>query len=110
MLRSLRKYSFFLGIYGVVSPVAAQTADTIYHGGAIVTVDEKNPSAEALAVKGGRIVAVGKTDEVLKMKGDATKLVDLGGKTLVPGFLDGHSHFINCLQVAQQANCFAPPA
>ena len=88
----------------------AQYAETIYHGGDIVTVDEKNPTAEALAVKDGKIIAVGKKDEVLKFKGDATKLIDLGGKSLVPGFLDGHSHFINCLQVSRQANCFAPPA
>lgn len=90
--------------------VFGQTADVIYHGGDIVTVDDKNPTAEALAVKDGRIVAVGKKDAVLKLKGEPTKLVDLGGKTLIPGFLDGHSHFINCLQVSRQANCFAPPA
>ena len=88
----------------------ADTADVIYHGGDIVTVDDKNPTAEALAVLKGKIVAVGTKADVLKLKGEATKLVDLGGKTLVPGFLDGHSHFINCLQVANQANCFAPPA
>lgn len=84
--------------------------DTIYHGGDIVTVDDKNPTAEALALKDGKIVAVGKKDDVLKLKGAATRLIDLQGKTLVPGFLDGHSHFINCLQVSRQANCFAPPA
>ena len=88
----------------------ADTADVIYHGGDIVTVDDKNPTAEALAVSKGKIVAVGTKADVLKLKGETTKLVDLGGKTLVPGFLDGHSHFINCLQVAHQANCFAPPA
>ncbi len=89
---------------------AQAPADAIYHGGNIVTVDDKNPMAEALAVKHVKIVAVGNKVDVLKLKGDTTKVIDLGGKTLVPGFLDGHSHFINCLQVAQQANCFAPPA
>lgn len=85
-------------------------ADAIYFGGSIVTVDEKLPMAEALAVRAGKIVAVGKKEDVLKWKGDSTKLRDLGGKALVPGFLDGHSHFINCLQVSRQANCFSPPA
>jgi predicted amidohydrolase YtcJ len=85
-------------------------ADAIFHGGDIVTVDDRNPSAEALAVKKGKIIAVGKKADVLKFKGSPTKLIDLGGKTLVPGFLDGHSHFINSLQVSRQANCFAPPA
>jgi predicted amidohydrolase YtcJ len=96
-----------------LAPVAARAADpadAIYHGGDIVTVDDKNPTAEALAVKGGKIVAIGTKADVLKLKGDGTKLIDLKGKCLVPGFLDGHSHFINCLQVSRQANCFAPPA
>lgn len=99
----------FAGVF----PIAAQgsdPADTIYHGGDIVTVDDKKPNVEALAVKDGKILAVGKKDELLKLKGDSTKLIDLKGRTLVPGFLDGHSHFINCLQVSRQANCFAPPA
>jgi predicted amidohydrolase YtcJ len=106
-----------LGLLGlllaVLVPESARSqgpADSIYHGGDIVTLDDNNPSAEALAVKGGKIVAVGKKADVLKLKGDATKVIDLGGKTLVPGFLDGHSHFINSLQVSRQANCFAPPA
>ncbi len=72
---------------------AADTADAIYHNGPIVTVNDAAPSAEALAVKDGRILAVGKKDDVLKTKGDTTKLVDLGGKTLTPGFIDGHAHF-----------------
>ena len=55
-------------------------------------------------------MAVGKKDDVFKLKGDATKVIDLKGKTLAPGFIDGHSHFINSLQVSRQANCFSPPA
>ncbi len=89
---------------------AQNPADAIYHGGDIITVDDKNPSAQAVAVKGGEIVAVGQQDDVFKFKGDATRVIDLKGKTLVPGFIDGHSHFINSLQVSRQANCFSPPA
>ena len=88
----------------------AVNADAIYHGGDIVTMDDKNPTAEAIAVKDGKIVAVGKKDAVLKLKGDGTKVIDLGGKTMLPGFIDGHSHFINWLLVSRQANCFSPPA
>ncbi len=47
---------------------------------------------------------------MFKFKGDATRVIDLKGKTLAPGFIDGHSHFINSLQVSRQANCFSPPA
>lgn len=71
---------------------SAQIADTIYHGGTIITVNDEAPSAEALAVKDGRILAVGPKADVLQKKGDATRMVDLGGKTLIPGFIDPHSH------------------
>jgi predicted amidohydrolase YtcJ len=112
MERSMKRRWLTLSIVIVSTFCArsrAQLADTIYHGGDIVTVDDKHPSAEALAVKDGNILAVGNKDEVFKTKGPATRLYDLQGKTLVPGFVDGHSHFINCVQMAQQANCFAPP-
>jgi len=86
-------------------------ADTIYMGGEIVTVNEKQPSAEALAVKGGKIVAVGTRSDVEGAhKGANTKIVDLGGKALLPGFLDAHSHYINSLTVANQVKLYAPPA
>jgi predicted amidohydrolase YtcJ len=68
------------------------TADTIYHGGPILTMVADGDRAEALAVKDGHILAVGTMAEVMARKGDATKLVDLGGKTLLPGFIDPHSH------------------
>ena len=85
-------------------------ADAIYLGGAIVTIDDTNPGAEAIAVKDGKIMAVGKRDEVDKCQGPGTKVIDLSGKTLLPGFIDGHSHFINSLLVSTQANCYSPPA
>jgi hypothetical protein len=87
----------------------AQTADTIYHGGPIVTVNDAQPSAEALAVKDGKILAVGKKDDVLKTKGEATRVVDLGGKTLLPGFVDGHCHFNGLGAQAIFANLLAAP-
>jgi predicted amidohydrolase YtcJ len=87
----------------------AQTADTIYHGGPIVTVNDAAPSAEALAVKDGKILAIGKKDNVLKTKGDGTKVVDLGGKTLAPGFIDGHAHLFQFGTQAVGANLLAPP-
>lgn len=94
----------------LVSPaLAADTADAIYHGGDIVTVDDKNPTAEAVAVKDGKIVAVGKKDDVLKLKGENTKLIDLKGKCLVPGFIDGHAHFMGFGSQAVGANLLAPP-
>ncbi|MFM8408834.1 MAG: hypothetical protein ACKOCT_01030, partial [Alphaproteobacteria bacterium] len=72
---------------------AGEPADTIFHGGTIVTVDEKQPEVEALAVKDGRIVAVGKDSEVLAVRrGPSTRVVDLRGHTLMPGFVEPHVH------------------
>jgi predicted amidohydrolase YtcJ len=86
-------------------------AEIIYVGGDIVTINDSQPSAEALAVKGGKILAVGARADVEKAhKGASTQVVDLGGKTLMPSFIDAHSHYINALSVASQAKLYAPPA
>ena len=75
------------------TPEPKAAADTIYTGGDIVTMHDKAPSAQALAVKDSRILAVGdrKTVEA-GHKGAKTKVVNLAGKTLLPGFIDAHSH------------------
>lgn len=86
-------------------------ADVIYTGGEIVTMSDAQPAASALATKGGRIMAVGDAADVLaKHKGAATRVVDLAGKALLPGFIDGHSHYFNSLQVAGQCKLYAPPS
>ena len=83
--------------------VFGQTADTVYYNGSILTMAGKEPTyVEALAVKDGMIVVAGSKADALKMKNDTTKVVDLGGKALLPGFLDAHSHYINSLLVANQ--------
>ncbi len=88
-----------------------QTADTIFSGGSILTMAGPTPVyIEALAVEDGKIIAAGSWDVVLQTKGDATKIVDLDGKTLLPGFIDAHSHYINSLLVANQCKLYAPPS
>jgi predicted amidohydrolase YtcJ len=67
-------------------------ADTIFYGGDIITVTDKTPYAEALAVKGETIIAVGEHEEVFRNKGPETQLIDLAGKTLMPGLVEPHSH------------------
>ncbi len=90
---------------------AATTADAIYSGGDIVTVNDAQPSAEAVAVKDGKILAVGARAAIeTAHKGAGTRLVDLAGRTLVPGFIDAHSHYFSSLTVANQVNVYAPPA
>jgi hypothetical protein len=86
-------------------------ADTIYLGGDIVTLNDAQPSADALAVKDGKILAVGARTEIESAhKGETTRIVDLAGKALLPGFLDSHSHYVSALSVANQVNVYAPPA
>jgi predicted amidohydrolase YtcJ len=85
------------------------TADTIFTNGDIVTMTDKAPAADALAIKDGRILAIGTEAEVLATQGPGTRKIDLGGRTLLPGFLDGHSHFINAIRMASWANVSAPP-
>lgn len=93
------------------SPDAANTADVIYFGGPIVTVNDAQPTAEAVAVKDGKILMVGARADLEKFhKGSTTVMIDLGGKTLLPAFIDAHSHYINSLTVANQVNLYPPPA
>ena len=90
--------------------VPAVVADTLYFGGPIVTVNDAQPSAEALAVEDGRILAIGRKAEVeTAHKGPTTKLVDLGGRTLATGFVDGHAHFLGFGSQAVGANLLNPP-
>ena len=106
---------FFLAALSIsnltLSHASTPMAETIYHNGPILTMAGKEPAyVEALAVKDGKIALAGSMDAALKMKGEATKLVDLGGKALLPGFLDAHSHYINSLLVANQCKLYAPPS
>ena len=85
-------------------------ADRIIRGGPIVTVNPGQPAAEAVAIAGGKIVAVGDEADVMQHKGEATEVTELAGRTLVPGFIDGHSHFCSLIDVLTQALCASPPA
>ena len=69
-------------------------ADLILINGNIITVEENFPEAEALAVKGDRIMSLGKNDEILKYKGEHTKVIDVEGRTVIPGLIDAHMHFV----------------
>jgi len=84
-------------------------ADSIYLNGEIVTVDDEQPTAEAVAVRNGIIVGVGSESEILDMRDESTVVRDLGGRTLVPGFIDGHAHFGGFGAQAVGANLLASP-
>jgi hypothetical protein len=83
---------------------AGETADVIFINGDLYTVDEKNPQAEALAVKAGRIIAVGTTEEIESFRSDSTEVVDLEGQFVMPGFIEGHGHYSGLGQSLIQLN------
>jgi len=69
-------------------------ADLVLINGVVATVDESNPPAEAVAVKEGKIFAIGSTEEIEKLVGDSTQVIDLKGSFVMPGFNDSHAHFL----------------
>jgi predicted amidohydrolase YtcJ len=89
--------------------VHAQTADHIWSGGPILTMNDSAMRAEAIAEAGGKIVAVGSKAEVMKLKGPKTQVIDLKGRTMVPGFIDPHGHMVVGGLQALAANLLAPP-
>src|ERR1700741_1175183 len=76
------------------APGAPAAADLTLSNGKIVTVDERFTIAQAVAVKGDRIVAVGSTQEIAKLAGPNTRTVDLRGRTAIPGLIDNHLHLL----------------
>ena len=89
--------------------MAERIADTIYIGD-IVTMDDKNPSAEALVVRDGTIVFVGEKAGALEWRGTPTVVVELGEHALLPGFIDAHGHIGLLTLYASFANVQPPPA
>ena len=84
----------FLGTLAACSlfPLEQQKPDLILYNGNILTVNDREPRAQAIAIARGRFLAVGSDSEVLNLAGAASKKTDLGGKTVTPGFIDAHSH------------------
>lgn len=72
--------------------IAADAPDLIVHHAKIVTADHAFSIREAMAIRDGRIVALGPNDEVLKARDDRTRVVDLAGRTVLPGLMDSHTH------------------
>jgi predicted amidohydrolase YtcJ/regulation of enolase protein 1 (concanavalin A-like superfamily) len=94
-----------------VPPEPIESADLIFTNGNIITIDENQPLTEAIAIRDGLIQAVGTNDEILALQGTDTVAIDLQGQTMMPGFVDPHTHIFNDssrflgksdLQLAQQ--------
>lgn len=71
-----------------------EIADLIYTNGMILTMERNQPTAQAIAIKGNKILAVGSDPDVMEFHGEGTKLIDLNGMTMTPGFIDSHAHRI----------------
>jgi hypothetical protein len=90
--------------------IKIETPATVYSGGDILTMVGDQPQyVEALAVRDGRIVAVGSKSDVVKAAGGRLQQIDLAGKTLLPGFIDAHSHILNYADSLAQGNLAPQP-
>jgi hypothetical protein len=96
-MRHLRPWPVLvLAVLGVAAgPPGAERADLVIVNAHVWTVDDGRPEAEAVAVRGERIVLVGTSEQAQRLVGPGTRVVDAGGRLLLPGFQDGHTHFIS---------------
>src|SRR6266581_773069 len=92
----LMKYTFLFFLSVGLFSYSKQTsqADLIIHGGKIYTGEDSKPVVEAVAVKDDKILFAGAEQEVTKFRSDKTKIIDLQGKTMTSGFIEGHGHLL----------------
>jgi predicted amidohydrolase YtcJ len=92
--RALLAGSLLAGVLsaGVAGAATAESADTLFINGDVLTLDAEGTRVEAIAVRNGRILATGRTHDLRKLSGPQTAVVDLQGLTVLPGFIDGHVH------------------
>ena len=94
---------------GTSAAFAQDIADTIYSGGPIHTINDAQPTAEAVAVKDGMIIYVGTLAGAMAHHGDTTEVFDLDGRAMLPGFVDSHGHVVLGGLQALSANLLPPP-
>ena len=94
----------------VASPLAlAAQPDVLFFNGKIATLDAAESRVEAVAIKDGRILKVGSNSEMRALAGAGTRLIDLGGKTVVPGLIDAHCHPMEAVMMKETfVNCRYP--
>ncbi len=98
------------GLVKKVNVPRQQRPVVVYFNGDIITMDGDTPQyVEAVAQKGGKIDFVGSKADALKKYGENVRLIDLKGSTMLPGFLDPHSHFMSAVRMVNQVNVAAPP-
>ena len=109
-MRAMGIGGLLAGLIIAIGPAQAKDmADRIWRNGPILTMNDAAMRAEAVAVKDGRIVAVGQDADVMKLKGEKTDVIDLAGRAMVPGFVDSHGHVVFGGLQSLSANLLAPP-
>jgi hypothetical protein len=86
------------GALALAQPAPAPAPDTILVNGRIATVDDQFRFVQALAVSGSRILDTGTNAEIRKLAGPSTRVIDLAGRTVIPGLIDNHSHWIRAAE------------
>jgi predicted amidohydrolase YtcJ len=95
MIKKIIRVSFLSLVMLLSGPsIASEFADQILFNGKIVTVDDQFRIAQAVAIKGDRILTVGNNIDIQQLRGPDTKMIDLRHKTVIPGLIDNHAHFV----------------
>jgi predicted amidohydrolase YtcJ len=92
--RSLLLATLLVALTACEGRAPAEPATLVLRNGKVVTVDDSLPEAQAIAVRGSSIVAVGSNVEIERYVGPATEVIDLNGRLAIPGFIEGHGHFM----------------
>jgi len=93
-MNKLKYLVFSILLSASIAALAADSVDTIVVNGKVVTVDDRFSITQAVAIRGGRVVAVGRNADIRKFEGAQTRVIDAGGRTVIPGLIDNHAHFI----------------
>ncbi len=109
LLISLALLGGFAVLFAIVTRPIAAPPHEIYVNGTVLTMDSDNRIAEAVSVRDGVIDAVGGSEAMLSTATDITKVVDLRGRTLIPGFVDAHGHFPGSGQTVFSVDLNSPP-
>lgn len=110
MYHYYRIFSFLLLVGFFSCNDSKEDIYAIYFNGNILTMEDDLRQVEAVLVKAGKIAGIGNADSIKEWQSDAVEMIDLKGKTLLPGFIDAHSHFAIASQMMRQANISSPPA
>jgi len=107
----LKKLVTTVAILLAATAAHAQTADTILVNGKILTIDAQSSIREAMAIRDGRIVSLGSSADIRKLGGPQSRVIDLQGRTVIPGLIDSHLHAIRAAQTfATEVNWIGAPS